>query len=57
MALLYNKGHNFLTSAFPQKYVRLIKFPLKKLNISLLKEYCGFLLELSALFVGVRTKR
>ena len=28
-ALLYNKGHNLLTSAFPPKNVRLIKFPLK----------------------------
>ena len=27
MALLYNKGHNLLTSAFPQKHVKLIKFP------------------------------
>ena len=28
-ALLYNKGHNLLTSAFPPKLVKLIKFPLK----------------------------
>ena len=26
-AFLYNKGHNLLTSAFPQKLVKLIKFP------------------------------
>ena len=26
---LYNKGHNLLTSAFPQKNVKLIKFQLK----------------------------
>ena len=37
-ALLYNKGHNELTSAFPPKSVKLIKFSFKKLNISLLKE-------------------
>ena len=35
-ALLYNKDHNLLTSAFPPKHVKLIKFPLKKLNISCL---------------------
>ena len=29
-ALLYNKGHNLLTRAFPQKPVKLIKFPLKR---------------------------
>ena len=28
-ALLYNKGHNLLTSAFPPKLVKSIKFPLK----------------------------
>ena len=28
-ALLYNKDHNLLTSAFPPKHVKLIKFPLK----------------------------
>ena len=28
-ALLYNKSHNLLTSAFPQKNVKLIKFQLK----------------------------
>ena len=38
-ALLSTKGHNLLTSAFPQKNVKLVKFPLKKLNISLLKEF------------------
>ena len=28
-AILYNKGHNLLTSAFPQKHVKLAKFLLK----------------------------
>ena len=35
-ALLYIKGHNLLTSAFPPKNVKLIKFPLKKLRIFLI---------------------
>ena len=36
-ALLYNRSHNLLASAFPPKNVKLIKFQFKKLNISLQK--------------------
>ena len=37
-ALLYNKGHNLLTSAFPPKHVKIIKFPLKGWIFTLIKE-------------------
>ena len=32
LALLFNKGHNLLTIAFPQKFFKFNEFPLKKLK-------------------------
>ena len=44
-ALLYNKGHNLSKVLFPKQF-KLIKFPLKKWNISLLEESYHFQAEL-----------
>ena len=49
LAILNNKSHNLLTSAFHPKNVKLINFPLKKLNISLLKIYITFKLNVKIL--------
>ena len=46
LALLYNKGHNLLTSAFPPNNVKIFKFSIKNNEFHFQAELVSFQTEL-----------